>query len=407
MASARQGNAGSVLTARLTLLFAASVLVLAWLKIVYHAWTASRVVEPWTVGDWLINYGGGFVRRGASGELLSLLALQGEQVVWLLFLLKSLACLLPFSVAGLFLWRQRHRPEPALLLIILAPAGLLFAALDPLAGGRKEILLVALASGLTLRQLLLGRRWVPGHVETLLLAASLALLLLMHEGLVFFMPLLFLLMHHCIDYRPRQAAGLVLTVGVTFLGIMLFSAQPDIQQICARISSWSVQMSECLPAGAAAGAGALDAGPFAWLRLDGADALRLTLARIKPDGVLSTVAVLPICLLPLLLAPAAQRLRLMAQYLLAAAAVTPLFLVSIDWGRWLHVMYMMAFLLMVATRTSISSELPAPAAQRKPWLIQLLVLILVLVWPWSWRLQSCCTSGLTSGYAISLMERLR
>jgi len=396
------------LPARLPLLFAAAVLVLAWLKIVYHAWTASRVVDAWTVGDWLINYGGGFVRRGASGELLRLLTLQGDQVVWLLFLLKCIACLLPFAVAGVFLWRQRHALEPALLLVVLAPAGLLFAALDPLAGGRKEILLVALASGLTLRLLLGSRHWVPGPLAILLLAAALALLLLMHEGLVVFMPLLFLLMHRSVDYRPKQAVFLALTVVVTFLVIMLLSAQPDIPRICARITSWSVSMSECLPAATGANdAAALDAGPLAWLRLDGADALRLTLARITPAGVLSSVAALPICLLPLLLAPAALRQRLLAQYLVSAAAVLPLFLVSIDWGRWLHVMYMMAFMLLVTTRAS-QPAVPHPAADRRQALVpQLLVLVLVLIWPLSWRLQSCCTTGLTSGYAVAVLERLR
>lgn len=407
MASSVDTMPRALLPARLALALAATVLALAWLKIAYHAWTASHAVDAWTVGDWLINYGGGFVRRGASGELLGLLALHSDRVVWLLFLLKCVACLLPFVVAGVFLWRQRRALDPILLLVLLAPAGLLFAALDPLAGGRKEILLVAMASGLTLRLLLGSRRWAPGPVATLLLAAALALLLLMHEGLIFFMPLLFLLLHRSVDYRPWQAVLLLLAVAGTLLAIMMFSAQPDLQRICARIASWSVRMSECLPGAAAVGGvHALDAGPLAWLQLNAADALRLTLARITSAGVLSALVVLPVCLLPLLLAPSALRRGLLLQYLVAAAAVLPLFLVSIDWGRWLHVMYMMAFLLLVTTRVSVPAE-RSPAGRRHAPALQLFVLMLVLIWPLSWRLQACCTTGLASGYAAAVLERLR
>ena len=37
--------------------------------------------EPWQMGDWLLNYSSGFVRRGLSGELfLALAAVTGLEI---------------------------------------------------------------------------------------------------------------------------------------------------------------------------------------------------------------------------------------------------------------------------------------------------------------------------------------
>ena len=35
----------------------------------YPGWQTMAVRDPWVIGDWLINYAGGFVRRGLMGEL--------------------------------------------------------------------------------------------------------------------------------------------------------------------------------------------------------------------------------------------------------------------------------------------------------------------------------------------------
>ena len=62
---ARSWDKAQVLTA----VFLASV----WLALAHELARASRRLDPWIVGDWLINYAGGFVRRGLPGETIRLL----------------------------------------------------------------------------------------------------------------------------------------------------------------------------------------------------------------------------------------------------------------------------------------------------------------------------------------------
>ncbi|MFN9870259.1 MAG: hypothetical protein ACK55E_02335 [Cyanobacteriota bacterium] len=94
--------------------------------------------NSWTVGEWLISYGGGFVRRGLPGSVIHGIASSwGLQPVWLIWL----ASLVSYLIFGGLLWRFCKGKIDAA--ILLSPMILL----GPIIGNfliRKDVLVVAL-----------------------------------------------------------------------------------------------------------------------------------------------------------------------------------------------------------------------------------------------------------------------
>lgn len=96
--------------------------------------------DSWNLGDWLINYESGLVRRGLIGQIIiSLGDTFNINIKWISFILQSItwACIyyLTFKIYTL-----RIR-EKEWLLFLLSPAFLLFPFFDMGAGLRKEIIL--------------------------------------------------------------------------------------------------------------------------------------------------------------------------------------------------------------------------------------------------------------------------
>ena len=104
--------------------------------------------DPWQTGDWLINYGGGFVRRGLVGELLHGLAVDGWQLLWLVALVQVGLVLVLFTSSGILFWRTSA--SPAWLMLTVSPAFLMFPVLYPFGGLRKELFILATTSNVEL-----------------------------------------------------------------------------------------------------------------------------------------------------------------------------------------------------------------------------------------------------------------
>ena len=110
--------------------------------------------NPYIAADWLINYSGGFVRRGLFGEVL--LYLSNFTKISTL----DLTIFFPifFYVAFLYLLFNLLKNKERnfiFLFLLFSPATLLFSFYDPMAVGRKEviILLFFLYTLITLKKL--------------------------------------------------------------------------------------------------------------------------------------------------------------------------------------------------------------------------------------------------------------
>jgi hypothetical protein len=146
-------------------------------------WHNTHTQIGWTLGDWLINYRGGFVRRGLVGELI--FPLSGWLHLSPLYIAVAIVLLLYavvwFSVRELL---SQSSWSLWIFFAVLSPATLAFGILDDRAGFHKEILFLA-SLGLLL---LLLKKNVSGLFLTVYLTIACAACVLSHEPLFVYMP---------------------------------------------------------------------------------------------------------------------------------------------------------------------------------------------------------------------------
>ena len=123
--------------------------------------------SAYQTGDWLINYGGGFVRRGFFGQFLITVS---PNSTFGLILLICIQAILYLSVLSFFAYVLLSREASWLLtLLVCSPAGICFYGWDLGAFGRKEVIGYLILVLLTLRLASQHRRLL----SSFLLVASL------------------------------------------------------------------------------------------------------------------------------------------------------------------------------------------------------------------------------------------
>ena len=347
---------------RLRVLLTGYIAAVALVTIVFALLNA-RVAHPWISGEWLINYSGGFVRRGLLGHgLLLAHRVTGLSLAGLAGGLQVL--LYAAFYASLLPLLRGVRWSLPLLALLLSPATLAFTVLDPPTSVRKEVLLF-LALSLFARAVLSPR----ARLWQLALAASIVapLLILTHEVLVVFVP--YLLLPLLLDASGvREAARLVaLPVALTVLALAAVVAHPGGSGAAAAVCASVGGHLDGPPADICHGA-------IAYLALTPAEARAETLRAIRfyhygsryPLPMLLTL--LPIGLL------FRRRLRgnrrdhttrlLLLMTVMSLLASLPLFVIARDWGRWMEIhatCLLLLFLLLERPRFAAMSDVVAEA----------------------------------------------
>ena len=158
-------------------------LLLAGLALVRIASAYALEHHPWIMGDWLIHYGAGFVRRGLLGTLTLALGTRWADpgLFAALFIAGTYLTFLAFTYLA---WQRQPALEPYAL-FLWAPFLFWFPVLDVQGAYRKEILFLALLAGVVY---FVGRN--PRGATRPLTGALLLFpwLLLSHEALLAYLP---------------------------------------------------------------------------------------------------------------------------------------------------------------------------------------------------------------------------
>ncbi len=121
---------------------------LVYLACLTLALAVYRALHPngWTPGDWLINYTGGFVRRGLPGELILLFS---RLVHIPPVLVASVVPLVLYALLYASIWRLYRRSSGSFwtFAALVSPATLAFPILDPVGALRKELLAPTCSGG--------------------------------------------------------------------------------------------------------------------------------------------------------------------------------------------------------------------------------------------------------------------
>jgi len=197
-------------------------------------------IPSYHMTDWGINYAGGFVRRGLIGEfLLSLSRTFGWDFILMatsIAVLTTLAFI--FFAARLF---YPLRGNHWAWFLIYAPFGFVAPAINSNIAGHKDTLLLFLAGIL----FYVSATWAAGRKREIAIYFLLLLtapLLLIHEGYVIYLPVLFVALT-TLPLTPRVFVIGTL-IGLIDIGVFLYSVvnAGDIAQRDAMMSAFYAEM---------------------------------------------------------------------------------------------------------------------------------------------------------------------
>ena len=363
--------------------------------------------SPYIIGEWLINYSGGFVRRGLIGAVvLSLHHIIGVPLAWVVFTMQ-VATFLLFIVCVYHLTKG-IRWSLWMWAVLLSPATLAFTVMDSYAGFRKEFLLfAALALVICIVDSGKLRDWQLSALLSLIAVG----LVLSHEALVVGFPYFFA----AVAIQKGSAAKAVkitclpaLLGGIALVAVTLHPGNLAITQaICSAVGGtlgpFMVPTDN------------ICSGSIQWLQVSLSQA-RVMLAPTIRDyhlaRLFSILAIPTFTPMIVLLVLFYRRDRLCREVitvvwcgLLALAGTSFLFYSALDWGRWVHIqaICLMLMVLMVDRRAEPVAPLRLALSRR---VLRYAAIFAVAIYATTWTLPSIGHNDARRGY-LDVIHMLR
>ena len=311
--------------------------------------TIQEGTQGYLIGDWTISYAGGLVRRGFSGWLLLSVAPEASSALPVLWATQTMLYLVIFGVVAR--WTMLLPAPLAWAPFLLSPAFLLFGLNDFGGTHRKEI--IVLAGLFLLAEAVRSGRAVAAStvVASLLFAVG----VVSHEANVFLLaPLLVLLRWAAADGAVTERFGRWATIGsatTAALGLVLAVVAPGTAEqqraICTDLLRRGFDEDLCR-------------GSLSYIGEPASGQVMRVLLDALPGYSLYVLPAL-FALIPFLWSPWARAHR---RLLIASVApIVPLFLIAIDWGRWIMWAAVVATVLTVVGSTRASQpprRMPIP-----------------------------------------------
>ncbi|CAN5225339.1 hypothetical protein BH09ACT5_BH09ACT5_17070 [soil metagenome] len=306
--------------------------------------------DDYQSADWLINYGGGFVRRGLFGELF--LAVTPPGSLWLLFLVQAL----PYAVVFVFAVWMLRRDDFAwsTIALVCGPAALGFFGWDPGAGFRKEVLSYVVLALLVWAMAPGARRARVALLSAVALVVF-ALAVFSWETSALFLPAIVFVLLRPRDGIPASAllrrilAGAFVLLGAAglALGALFHGTEQTAAAVCQAVRDHGYTAARLCT-------GAIDA--IGWTS-------QYTLASVAESFPLY-LGYLPLLVLALIPAVASAWIRQNRIWaVVIAGAFLPLFVIVTDYGRWIDMVVMALLFCIAASGRALSfSRLWTPLA---------------------------------------------
>lgn len=355
----RSGVAGRY--AFLLIFLLCSAFALYFLGVCFYSFRS----DPWSHGDWLINYSSGLTRRGLFGEFVlfinSVFGLHPRFVVPILqSLLFGLLLLLAYKA---FL----NRFNLVSLIFVLWPSSILMFLIDPALAGRKEV--AFFVAVLIWIFIVLPSESISHRLKPLIGILLFGTLLLIHEGFTFFL-------------LPLALAGY--SFGTNFSRIFgwLYSAVPFISAIPATLvsvfGSKTSAVTQCVRLIELGYPDKVCEGAIRAIDSSIQDGLLIGHAAAMNSSYLSTYPLALVLTTAMLLYIALNRLRLPLIFVLkiiggGLVGLFTLSLIADDWGRWINILTVLSLLIFIAAG---KNQLDAMGPPTK---LEILVLLIAFV----------------------------
>ena len=199
------------------------------------------------LGDWVINYSGGFVKRGLLGHIFYSLSLYSNtSIINIIFLFSSIIYIC--STYWFYLIVKNRLNNNLIFIFALLPSTFLFNFFDPLTVGRKEILVFFFFTFYYLNinkiDLLLKYK-----IITLIFFIT---IILTHEIIFFFIPYLFILKFlHKEDITKFRFSDYLFEFLILFFGVLIFliiikiNHLHDNELLCSSLQNINLTKNSC------------------------------------------------------------------------------------------------------------------------------------------------------------------
>jgi hypothetical protein len=303
-------------------------------------------------GDWLINYSNGFVRRGLGGEIIYYFSYFFKKNIQISYFV-ILFILLTIFYYKSFTFINKISFNFFVKILFFSPFLYLFFTLNHKAGVRKEILLyiyfIFLLSSLCKKNIKnINWKYI----------FFFPILLLIHEGLFFFLPFIILVFLSVIDLKNYKKiffqliTFILLTSCIQLLVIFFKGDANSINVICDSLKQYAYQNCK-------------NTGAISWLALDFKIYINQTLNVHDTKGYFYWLINIIYGFFPLLIIFFSnnfvfnkkiyllnflniRKINLCIIFLIILILfLFPLFLVAIDWGRWLSIVYHLFFFIII------------------------------------------------------------
>ena len=357
------------------------------------------------LGDWIIDYRQGFVRRGLIGAMLSPLADLANVAAW------KLVPVVVMALWAVFLWRFAQllagRDKPFwYVLMLLSPAGVAFGIYQIGDVGRKELLHFALLAQFVW---LLDRRRL-NTAWTVALAALAFAAGLSHEIMVFYAVYFLIAAHWSRQGRTAWlAAGAMVAAFMASVAMVALFARPfDGKAFCASLSFQEGALAS------------LCKGTILWPLQTLSASIDDTLLAISYFHYTpSYLAALLLTFLPMTLWMQRYGAREFRQALwpiaAAALATLPLFLIAVDWGRFIQI-HVVSSALVLVLRLPRRASAAKPAGEGREsrghlfnWRrrrVRIGLALASLGLAFLWQMPLCCENAVYQGPAVKVGEKL-
>ncbi len=360
------------------------------------------MAHAWAVGDWLISYESGFVRRGSIGTVIfGLNDVTGLSLTTLVLLFHLALYAVLAGVIGYFCLTKRLS-FPVLLLIV-SPACLLFPILDVAGGGgRKEMLHFALFGIWCV--ILCRARSLPWSLVAVF-AGLVALATTAHEMFLFlsaFYSAAYAARSRQLGLQPSVLKMGAIPAAALFLSGLIFifgtGASVDApQELCQAIVERGLPVSVC------GGAVFYPSGLMVNLE-DTWTKIVTTFGYIHFMPHLLLLSFLPLALVA---ADASEEGRKVRSVLWPSIfAALPLFLMALDWGRWVHIIIVSSLLLMMLAAPIKTESQGAAILEPRDIVRPISLTVTALCYMLFWSIPHCCTTQFSNNGLIRILGAL-
>lgn len=329
--------------------------------------------NPWTMGDWLINYQGGFIRRGFLGEIIyqiSYFTHINPGIYVVIFQIFFYGIFFTFSYFSL---KKQHFLLPYSFLIF-SPFIFTFQINNLDGGGRKEIIYFAILAFIIWYSKV--KEYKNFEKVFYLIMLLYPMIILTHEMLAIFLPYLLVVYISVTNITKKNFFLITLLLLPSIFSFLFAIHYSGVSSQVAEIFSSLSRENYTITKGA-----------ISWLDKDLYFGINRVINNINhnnylyyiPIAIFATIAYIPIYIKLKLFT---KNKLLFSLILISLIGTIPLFIVAVDWGRFIYIHLVSIFLLSLLPNQTIKNHNKLNSIQP----INILVVIFFIVYSLLWHI---------------------